>query len=87
MIYDMEEIKAQSNDSDITEEHVIFLANQYRLFLIEQKKKKEGVSSLSSSNEQTICIDLEKVDAILNLGTDSQERKRIKWEMYLKILH
>ena len=63
----LDEIKAQSNDSDITEEHVIFLANQYRLVLIEQKKKKEGVSSLSSSNEQTICIDLEKVDAIPGL--------------------
>jgi len=30
----LDEIKAHSGDSDITEEHVIFLANQYRLFLI-----------------------------------------------------
>lgn len=61
----LDEIKASNGDSNITEEHVIFLANQYRLFLIEQKKKKEGESSLSSSsNEQTICIDLERVNAV-----------------------
>ena len=63
----LDEIKASNGDSNITEEHVIFLANQYRLFLIEQKKKKEGASSLSSSNEQTICIDLERVNAIPGL--------------------
>ena len=65
--YCLDAIKSSNGDSDVTEEHVIFLANQYRLFLIEQKKKKEGVASLSSSNEQTICIDLEKVDAIPGL--------------------
>lgn len=65
--YCLDAIKSTNGDSDITEEHVIFLANQFRLFLIEQKRKKEGASSLSSSNEQTICIDLEKVDAIPGL--------------------
>lgn len=63
----LDSIKAHSGDSDINEEHVIFLANQYRLFLIEQKKLKQGESSLSSANEQTICIDLEQVDAIPGL--------------------
>ena len=63
----LDEIKASNGDSDITEEHVIFLANQYRLFLLEQKKKKEGADSLSPSNEQTICVDLERVDAIPGL--------------------
>ena len=65
--YCLDAVKSSNGDSDITEEHVIFLANHYRLFLIEQKKKKEGESSLSSSNEQTICIDLEKVNAIPGL--------------------
>lgn len=63
----LDEIKAVSDDSFITEDHVIFLANQYRLFLIEQKKLKQGEGSLSSANEQTICIDLEKVNAIPGL--------------------
>lgn len=63
----LDEIKSSNGDSDITENHVITLANWYRLFLIEQKKLKQGESSLSSANEQTICIDLEKVDAIPGL--------------------
>ena len=63
----LDEVKASNGDSNITEEYVIFLANQYRLFLIEQKKLKQGETALSSSNEQTICIDLEKVDAIPGL--------------------
>lgn len=65
--YCLDAIKSSNGDSDVTEEHVIFLANHYRLFLIEQKKKKEGVASLSSSNEQTICLDLEKANAIPGL--------------------
>ncbi len=63
----LDSIKALNGDSTITEEHVIFLANQFRLFLIEQKKLKEGESALSSSNEQTICINLEQVNAIEGL--------------------
>lgn len=63
----LDEIKSLNGDSTITEEYVIFLANQYRLFLIKQQKLKEGEVSLSSSNEQTICIDLEPVDAIPGL--------------------
>ena len=63
----LDEIKSTNGDSNITEEHVIFLANQYRLFLLEQKKQKEGEGSLSSANEQTICLNLEKADAIPDL--------------------
>lgn len=63
----LDEVKASNGDSNITEEYVIFLANQYRLFLIEQKKLKQGEAALSSANEQTLCIDLEKVDAIPGL--------------------
>ena len=63
----LDEIKSSNGDSNITENHVIFLANQYRLFLIEQKKLKQGEAALSSANEQTLCIDLEKVDAIPGL--------------------
>lgn len=54
----LDEIKQISDDSIITEDHVKFLANQYRYFLLYQKKLKEGLASLSTSNEQTICVDL-----------------------------
>lgn len=60
----LDEIKAFGGDSDITEEHVIFLANNYRLFLIEQKKKQEGEQALAQSNYQTICLDVEPTPAI-----------------------
>lgn len=63
----LDEIKSVNGDSYITEEHVIFLANQYRLFLLQQKINKEGAASLSSSMQQVICLDLEKIDAIPNL--------------------
>jgi len=33
--YCLDAVKSSNGDSDITEEHVIFLANHYRLFLIE----------------------------------------------------
>ena len=63
----LDEIKAANGDSTITEEHVRFLANQYRIFLLEQKKKKEGALPLSSANTQTICLNLEQTDAIPDL--------------------
>lgn len=63
----LDEIKSVNGDSYITEEHVIFLANQYRLFLLQQKINKEGASSLSSSMQQVICLNLREIDAIPNL--------------------
>ena len=63
----LDEIKSSNGDSSITEEHVMFLANQYRLFLLEQKKKQEGAQALSQSNEQTICVNLEQADAVPGL--------------------
>lgn len=60
----LDEIKSLNGDSTITEEHVMFLANQYRLFLLEQKKKAEGDSALSESDEQTLCLTLEPADGI-----------------------
>lgn len=60
----LDEIKAFGGDSDITEEHVIFLANNYRLFLIEQKRKQDGESQLAQSNYQTICLKVQPTPAI-----------------------
>lgn len=77
----LDQVKASNGDSDITEEHVIYLANQYRLFLIEQKKLKQGESSLSSANEQTICIDLEQVNTIPGLDYCNDLYLRSKQEI------
>ena len=55
-----------SDDSYITEEHVIFLCKKYRAFLIkkEQEKYKNSLDSYSDFESQEICLDLEKTAAI-----------------------
>ena len=55
----LDEIKSLGGDSSIQEEHVIFLAKHYRNMLLQQKILKEGIYSISPSNYQTICTDLE----------------------------
>lgn len=59
----LDELKLQSDDAEFQEEHIIFLANKYRAFLLKQRYsdiKKE----IPTSNYQTICLDLEQVPAI-----------------------
>lgn len=54
----LDELKGFSDDFTYTEEHVIFLVDKYRAFLIKQKYldiKKE----IPEANYQEICIDLE----------------------------
>lgn len=57
---------ATSDDSWLTEEHVIFLLKKYRSFLIkkEQDKEKSSQDIASEFEYQQICLDLEKVPAI-----------------------
>lgn len=58
----LDEIKTVSDDSMITEEHVIFLANHYRALLLQQKLKQGQL--LSQTNSQTICLDLQKAPVV-----------------------
>lgn len=55
-----------SDDSYITEDHIIFLCKKYRAFLIkkEQEKEKSSTDVASEFEYQQICLDLEKVPAI-----------------------
>lgn len=58
----LDELKVISDDSHFQEEHVMFLLDKYRGFLLKQRYsdiKKE----IPESNFQTICLDLEKVPA------------------------
>lgn len=67
LIYSILDIlKAVSDDSTYTEEHVLFLCKKYRSFLLKKEQEKENSSeSLSSEFEyQQICLDLEKTAAI-----------------------
>lgn len=53
----LDELKLLSDDSHIQQEHVIFLLDKYRMFLLKQRYsdiKKE----IPESNFQTVCLDL-----------------------------
>lgn len=56
----IDELKLSSDDSIITEEHVIFLASKYRNFLLKQKYS-DIRKPIPESNYQTICLELEEV--------------------------
>ena len=53
----MDEVKLHSDDSFYTEDHLVFLLNKYRSFVLKKELEKEN-KQLSSSNGQTICLDL-----------------------------
>ena len=59
----LDEIKAISDDSTFTEEHVKFLLNKWRTALL-KKIYEDSTKEISSSNYQTICLTLEESDAI-----------------------
>lgn len=67
----LDEIKAISDDSTITEEHALFLLNYYRNYIIQQKIKADGIASLNQTNSQTICLDLEASRLIPDEGACS----------------
>lgn len=59
----LDSLKLRSDDSFIQQEHIIFLLDKYRAFLLKQRYsdvKKE----IPESNYQTICLDLEKTQGI-----------------------
>ena len=59
----LDELKLISDDSHFTQEHVVFLLDKYRSFILKQRYmdiKKE----IPESNYQTICVDLERANAI-----------------------
>lgn len=63
MILDL--LKATSDDSFFTEDHIIFLIKKYRSFLIRKEMEKQRTTGeLSEFEFQQICLDLEKVPAI-----------------------
>lgn len=61
----LDELKLISDDSVFQPEHVLFLLDKYRGFILKQRYsdiKKE----IPESNYQTICVDLDRVDAYEN---------------------
>lgn len=59
----LDSLKLVSDDSHFTEEHVLFLLDKYRGLLLNQKYK-DIRKEIPESNYQTICVNLEPVNAI-----------------------
>lgn len=59
----LDEIKGQSDDFTYTEDHIIFLLDKYRAFLLKQRYS-DIKKQMPESNYQTLCLDLIQVPAI-----------------------
>ena len=60
----LDELKITSDDSIFTEEHIIFLAGRYRSFLLKQRYYSDLKKQIPQSNYQTLCLNLESVEAV-----------------------
>lgn len=58
-----DELKFVSDDSHFTDEHILYLADKMRCFLLKQRYS-DIRKEIPESNYQTICIDLEKMTDI-----------------------
>lgn len=54
----LDAIKAYSDDAIVTEEHVRFLLDKYRSYLLKQKYEKDPRRQVPDSNYQTIVLDM-----------------------------
>lgn len=60
----LDSIKAVSDDAFVTEDHVIFLLNKYRSYLLKQKYEKDPRRQVPASNYQTVELQLEQYGKI-----------------------
>lgn len=60
----LDELKLMSDDASFTEDHIIFLLNNYRSFILKQRYYADIKKVVPESNYQTICLDLIEVPAI-----------------------
>lgn len=59
----LDELKFISDDSHFVEEHVVFLLDKYRVFIIKQRYA-DVRKEIPESNYQTVCVDLEHITDI-----------------------
>ena len=76
----LDELKLSTDDTYITEEHVIFLLGKYRGLILKQQYK-DVKKEIPESNFQTLCLDLIQVPAIAGEpcegGTYLRSKERI----------
>ena len=82
----LDELKLSSDDAQFTEDHVMFLLNKYRTFLLKQRYS-DIKKQIPESNYQTICLDLIQVPAILGEpcegGTYLRSKEKIPFLMQI----
>lgn len=59
----LDKLKTTTDDKYFEEDHIVFLINEYRAFLLKQRYS-DIKKSIPESNYQTICLDLIEVPAI-----------------------
>lgn len=59
----LDELKGMSDDFTYTEDHIMFLLDKYRAFLLKQRYS-DIKKQIPESNYQTVCLDLIEVPAI-----------------------
>lgn len=74
----LDQVKISSDDSYFTEDHIIFLLNKLRSFLLKQRYYTDIKRAIAESNYQTICLDLVKVSAINGEPCEGGEYLRSK---------
>ena len=75
----MDELKLSTDDTFYTEDHVIFLLDKYRAFVLKQRYA-DIKKPMPESNYQTICLDLIEVPAIPELlceGTMLRSKEKV----------
>ena len=84
----LDELKLSSDDAQFTEDHVMFLLDKYRTFLLKQRYS-DIKKQIPESNYQTICLDLIQVPAIsgdaCEGGTYLRSREKIPFLMKIGI--
>ena len=58
----LDQVKAISDDSTFTEDHALFLLSKYRTNILKQVYQ-DGKLTISDSNYQTLCVDVEPYSA------------------------
>lgn len=80
----LDELKVTSDDSLITEEHILFLADKYRNFILKQRYS-DVKKPIPESNYQTICLNLIQVPAIAGVpcegGTFLRSKDKVPFLM------
>lgn len=64
----LDEIKLASDDSYITEDHILFLIGKYRSFLLKQKYEKSNMPAAESNYQYLLLSPGDKVPTILALA-------------------